>query len=197
MKCDVSPAANLISKPLETAGRKAMGAKVLLVLRQPGRRKLCIRISKERIEDSNMSKKKILKSIAAAGIAFGGAGVMQDMDVVYAAELDTTKILGDEDEVVIQLESPNESSAGSENISQITEQPSEDISASEDSQSAVEDEAASVETSESASADASTSEGAETSESENASTSETSEQESETSENQYIDHSEDISTSEA
>ncbi len=31
----VSPAANLISKPLETAGRKAMGAKVLLYYASP------------------------------------------------------------------------------------------------------------------------------------------------------------------
>ena len=83
----VSPAANSISKPLETAGRKAMGAKVLSVLCQPGRRKLCIRVyfAKRGARSKDMRKKKILKSIAAAGIAFGGASVMQDADVVYAA----------------------------------------------------------------------------------------------------------------
>ena len=35
-----------------------------------------------------MKKKDILKSIAATGVMLGGANMMQDSNVVYAAELE-------------------------------------------------------------------------------------------------------------
>ena len=72
-----------------------MGAKVLLVLSQPGRRTLCIRVQAKKGLGRNMSKKKnvrskkaktLLRGAIAAGAAIGGADVLGDSNVVYAAE---------------------------------------------------------------------------------------------------------------
>lgn len=46
-------------------------------------------LQREEKESKNMNKKKIVKSVAAVGIAFGGASIFQDGEVVYAAELES------------------------------------------------------------------------------------------------------------
>ncbi len=72
-----------------------MGAKVLMVLCQPGRRTLCIRVLAKKGLGRNMSKKKnvkskkaktLLRGAVAAGVAIGGVDVLGAADVVYAAE---------------------------------------------------------------------------------------------------------------
>ena len=95
-----------------------------------------------------MSKKNVLKSIAAAGVAFGGASVLQDGELVYAAELETTEMLGNEEELVIELELPSDSPVEGENQMQTSELASAE-SASETSEVAMDQEFASAEESES------------------------------------------------
>lgn len=52
-----------------------------------------------------MHRKKILKSIAAAGLAIGGANVLQNEELIYAAELEQTEQEA-AGELVIELELP-------------------------------------------------------------------------------------------
>ena len=66
-----------------------------------------------------MNKKNFIRSIAATGIAIGGASVFQDGEVVYASELDQTE-QDTAGEVVIALEEEPEASEAIE-----TEQASE------------------------------------------------------------------------
>ena len=49
-----------------------------------------------------MNKKKAMKAIAAAGIAIGGVSVFQDVDLVYANELEIDA-LGAQGEIEVDL----------------------------------------------------------------------------------------------
>ena len=62
-----------------------MGAKVLRYYASPAAGNFASVFCKER-KKGNMNKKKMIKSIAAAGIAIGGASVFQDGELVYAME---------------------------------------------------------------------------------------------------------------
>lgn len=158
----VSPAADSISKPLETAGRKAMGAKVLKVLRQPGRRTLCIRVLAKKGLGRNMSKKKnvkskkaktLLRGAVAAGVAIGGADVLGDSNVVYAAEGEFEQFSEGTNEIVVPSYSEQTLSEGAaealqeqpaveenaaavpvETIEQPTEQPAVNVETPENEQ---------------------------------------------------------------
>ena len=56
-----------------------------------------------------MKKKQAMRVIAAAGIAIGGAGMFQDGNVVYAAELDQD-VNGGSDELIFSAEESTEGS---------------------------------------------------------------------------------------
>ena len=118
-----------------------------------------------------MSKNKILKSIAAAGIAFGGASVLQDAEIVYAAELENEEMLVTK-EVVLDVELPSDSPAENETLeSPLSEETDGNL------ESETENQSTGAETSENASMSESTS--TDTSESASESTSvETTESES-------------------
>lgn len=55
-----------------------------------------------------MNRKKVVKSIAAAGVAFGGVSIFQDGDVVYAQEMDTIEANDGGEDYVVEL--PKETS---------------------------------------------------------------------------------------
>ena len=66
-----------------------------------------------------MKKKKVMKAIAAAGVAIGGASVLQDGNMVYAAEYDQglvgdELILPAEEEEISEEQTIQDSNSGSE-----------------------------------------------------------------------------------
>ena len=62
-------------------------------------------LQREEKESKNMNKKKIVKSVAAVGVAIGGASIFQDGEIAYAyaSELEQTE-QENQDEVVIDLD---------------------------------------------------------------------------------------------
>ena len=72
---------------------------------------LCnLMVSREKKGRARMKRRKVMKAIAAAGIAIGGAGAFQNGNMVYAAELDQEEsdelILPAEEEETLNSETP-------------------------------------------------------------------------------------------
>lgn len=139
-----------------------MGAKVLMVLCQPGRRTLCIRVLAKKGLGRSMSKKKnvkskkaktLLRGAVAAGVAIGGADVLGDSNVVYAAEGEFEQFNEGTNEIVVPSYSEQTLSEGAaealqeqpaveenaaaapvETIEQPTEQPAVNVETPENEQ---------------------------------------------------------------
>ena len=65
-----------------------------------------------------MKKKKVMKAIAAAGVAIGGASVLQDGNMVYAAELNQNLegdelVLPAEEDEIAEEQTTQDSNSGS------------------------------------------------------------------------------------